>query len=109
MHTKFHVHCFVHRNLDRISLSLPDEKNLMEALQVNNFHTEFLVLSKFARDYYQLQSGGSLLPKLLKIYQFLHRDLAYALSTEEVEHMTLLQLLEEINKQYPGMVHFDPC
>jgi len=44
----------------------------------------------------------------LKIYQFLHRDLAYALSKEEVEHMTLLQLLEKINDLYPGMVHFDP-
>jgi len=92
-------------SLSDLCLSLPDEKNLIEVLKSN---TEVSVLSKFVCNCSQLQSGGSLLPKLLKIYQFLHRDLAYELSEEEVEDMTLLQLLEKMNDLYPGMVHFNP-
>lgn len=70
-------------------------------------HTEVSVLSKFVHDCSQLQSGGSLLPELLKVYQFLHRDQAYTLSEEEVEYMTSLQLLEKMDDLYPGMFHFN--
>ena len=101
-----HVGLFFYRSLGDLCLSLPDEKNLIEVLKSN---TEVPVLSKFVCNCSQLQSGGSLLPKLLKIYQFLHRDLAYELSEEKVEDMTLLQLLEKMNDLYPGMVHFNPC
>ena len=101
-----HIDLFVCRDVCSLSFSLPDEKILME--EILKSHTEVSVLSKFVCDCSQWQSGGSLLPKLLKIYQFLHRDLAYKLSEEEVKDMTAFQLLEKMKDLYPGMFPFNP-
>jgi len=105
MYRVSHIDLFVCRDVCSLSFSLPDEKTLME--EILKSHTEVSVLSKFVCDCSKLQSGGSLLPKLLKIYQFLHRDLTFKLSEEDVEDMTVFHLLEEMNL-YPGTFHFNP-
>ena len=60
------------------------------------------VLYKFLLEYPQLEIAGSLLPKLVKLYQWLHRELAHRLTVETAKKLSVAKLCKKIHSQFPS-------
>ncbi len=63
---------------------------------------ELYPLSRFVVEYPRLRVGGDLLPGIVELYQWLHTELAYAITYEEARTITLGRLANVIAKRFSG-------
>ena len=53
---------------------------------------------EFVLNYERLRVGGTLLPKLIEFYKWLHSQLAYQLTREQAEKYTAKQIVDVVAK-----------
>lgn len=56
-------------------------------------------LSKFVTSWERLQVGGALLPDLVELYTWLHKNLAYVLTLEKASEITIGHIIELIERK----------
>lgn len=85
----------------------PDEKSLTQAV-LSEVHisspdgNDLYALSQFVMEYHRLKLGSDLLPGILELYQWLHTELAYAVTYEDATKITLGRLAKVVAKRMPG-------
>ena len=58
------------------------------------------LLSQFALEYPRLELARSLLPQLVKLYWWLHTNLAHMISSDTAQKTTVKQLMTHLEKYY---------
>ena len=95
------------RSLDGQYPWFPDEKSLIQAV-LSEVHisspegNDLYALSQFVMEYHRLKLGSDLLPGILELYQWLHTELAYAVTFEDATKITLGRLAKVVAKRMPG-------
>ncbi len=62
---------------------------------------DFPLLFRFLLEYSRLKIAGSLLPKLISFYQWLHRELAHRLTKETAKKLQLNTFRKRVQSQFP--------
>ena len=93
--------------LRQLSVHYPHFPSVLECIRsITNGHVEKddqetierSLLSKFAMDWERLRVGGELLPDLVELYTWLHKNLAYILTSERASTISIgrvISLIEE--------------
>ena len=63
---------------------------------------ELFALSQFVLEYNCLKLGSDLLHGILELYQWLHNELAYAVTYEDATKITLGRLAKVVSKRMSG-------
>lgn len=69
---------------------------------MNDMHyhpNQTFLLKKFIQDRTVLEAGGQLLPVLLRFYQWLHKDLAYAITKQEAREHSIKETVDSFSDQ----------
>ena len=59
-------------------------------------------LCQFVLEFNRLKLGSDLLPGILELYQWLHNELAYAVTYEDATKITLGRLAKVVSKRMSG-------
>ena len=69
----------------------------MNDMHYHRNHT--FLLKQFIQDRTVLEAGGQLLPVLLRFYQWLHKDLAYAITKKEAREHSIKETVDIFSDQ----------
>ena len=77
----------------------PSFDDLSYVVQSVTLHQkDFKVLSQFVIEYQRLYLGSSLLPDLVKLYQWLHQELNHSVTMETASKLTLASIQEQLDR-----------
>ncbi len=83
----------------------PTASSIAEPLYILNTRPDtqkaFQLLYRFLLEYPRLEVAGSLLPKLVTFYRWLHRELAHRLTKEAATKLTLRRFCSRVRSQFP--------
>lgn len=86
----------------------PSEMEFTQALQSSisvceNTKEKFSVLTKFAMEYPRLKLGARLLPDLVKLYNWIHRELKCLVEESYAENNGLEEIITKGDKLFPDI------
>ena len=63
------------------------------------YQTDLMVLSQFIVEYPRLCVGSSLLPDLIRLYQWLHRELSHSVTKQTASKLTLTMIRKQLTEK----------
>ena len=66
-----------------------------------NPQAEYKLLSKFIVEYPRFHVGSSLLPDLIRLYQWLHREMAHCVTKKTASRLTLAKIKKQLAEKTP--------
>ena len=104
------IHCFTSRQLAQFYPSFPSmeefSQTLMSLKSIGNIENPCYIISQFTLEYPRLKAGGALLPDLIKLYWWIHTELAYRVTREYAEKHSIEEILTRLDKKYPDVEVF---
>ena len=85
----------------------PSEMEFTQSLQSlisvceHSTHSRLQILSKFTMEYPRLKAGAKLLPELIKLYNWIHRELKCLVDEGYAQDNGLEEIITKGNKMYP--------
>ena len=60
---------------------------------------DLMVLSQFVLEFPRLCVGSSLLPDLIRLYQWLHRELSHSVTKQAASKLTLAMIIKQLTEK----------
>lgn len=88
------------RNLESQYPNYPNEEKLFNSIQSEEGSSgDLALLSQFSLQWKRLQTGEALLPHLVEFYTWLHTELSYIISEEEVYREQIRNIINRAVKK----------
>lgn len=82
-------------------LSFDDLAYMVQAMDVHQ--EQFKMLAQFVVEYPRLHVGSCLLPNLIRLYQWLHQEMAHSVTKETATKITLANIKKQLAEKAPEM------